>query len=154
MLIIPGDFDDPQVVELLQLHVTRARAATACGSAHALDLSGLRSPDISFWTVWERDQLLGIGALKRLSALHGELKSMHTAEAARRRGAGSAVVLHLIGLARGQGMKRLSLETGARDYFGAARAFYKSHGFVECPPFEGYVEDPNSVFMTLEIPPA
>src|SRR4051795_2152578 len=88
MRIVPGDLDDPRVVDLLRVHLTSARAATAPGSAHALDLAGLRSPDISFWAAWDGETLLGFGALKRLSPNHGEVKSMHVAEAARRHGIG------------------------------------------------------------------
>jgi putative acetyltransferase len=146
-----GDFSDLQVVNLLSIHQAKARAQTAPGSAHALDLTGLQAPDISFWTIWEGETLLGIGALKRLSAHHGEIKSMHTVEAARRRGVGSAMLSHIIATARARGMSRLSLETGSRDYFRAARMLYKSHGFVEGPPFGDYVPDPNSVFMYLEL---
>jgi putative acetyltransferase len=149
--IIKGDLGDPRVVALLRVHVTQARAETASGSAHALDLDGLRSPEISFWTMWEDGTLLGCGALKRLSADHGEVKSMHTAQAMRRRGAGSAMLRHLIAAARADGMSRLSLETGSWDYFRPAQALYRSHGFVECPPFADYVLDPNSVFMTLDL---
>jgi len=149
--IIPGDFVDPRVAALLRVHVTQARAETAPGSAHALDLDGLRSPEISFWTMWEDETLLGCGALKRLSADHGEVKSMHTAQPMRRKGAGSAMLRHIIAAARASGMSRLSLETGSWDYFRPAQAFYRSHGFVECPPFADYVLDPNSVFMTLDL---
>ena len=149
--IIPSDFGDPRVAALLRVHVTQARAETAPGSAHALDLDGLRSPEISFWTMWEDETLLGCGALKRLSADHGEVKSMHTAQAMRRRGAGSAMLRHLIAAARADGMSRLSLETGSWDYFRPAQALYRCHGFVECPPFADYVLDPNSVFMTLDL---
>ena len=149
--IIKGDFGDPRVAALLRVHVTQARAETAPGSAHALDLDGLRSPEISFWTMWEDETLLGCGALKRLSADHGEVKSMHTAQAMRRRGAGSAMLRHLIAAARADGMSRLSLETGSWDYFQPAQALYRCHGFVECPPFADYVLDPNSVFMTLDL---
>jgi putative acetyltransferase len=149
--IIPGDFGNPRVADLLRVHVTQARAQTAPGSAHALDLNGLRSPEISFWTMWEDETLLGFGALKRLSADHGEVKSMHTAQAMRRRGAGSAMLRHLIAAARADGMSRLSLETGSWDYFQPAQALYRSHGFAECPPFADYVLDPNSVFMTLDL---
>jgi putative acetyltransferase len=149
--IIPGDFGNPRVADLLRVHVTQARAQTAPGSAHALDLNGLRSPQISFWTMWEDETLLGFGALKRLSADHGEVKSMHTVQAMRRRGAGSAMLRHLIAAARADGMSRLSLETGSWDYFQPAQALYRSHGFVECPPFADYVLDPNSVFMTLDL---
>ncbi|WNG21890.1 GNAT family N-acetyltransferase [Cystobacter fuscus] len=149
MRIIPGDLGDPRVIELLHIHHTRARAETAPGSAHALDLTGLRSPDIRLWTIWEDETLLGVGALKQLSPEHGEIKSMHTAQSMRGRGAGSAMLRHIIETARASGMSRLSLETGSWDYFRPARALYKSHGFVECPPFADYVLDPNSVFMTL-----
>jgi putative acetyltransferase len=151
MHIVEGNLDDPRVVALLHTHVTRARAETARGSAHALDLSGLGAPEITFWSVWEGDTVVGVGALKRLSAGHGEIKSMHTAEAARGRGVGSALLRQIIATARARGMSRLSLETGSWAYFLPARALYARHGFVECPPFGEYREDPNSVFMTLEI---
>jgi len=147
--IVEGGLDDPRVVALLQLHLARARAETAPGSAHALDLSRLRAPDMTFWSAWHGDELVGVGALKRLSAEHGEVKSMHTAEAARGRGVGSALVRHLMAWARERGMRRLSLETGSWAYFLPARALYARHGFVECGPFGDYREDPNSVFMTV-----
>ena len=149
--IVDGGLDDPRVVALLRLHVTRARAETAPGSAHALDLSGLRAPEVSFWSVWDADELVGVGALKRLGAEHGEIKSMHTVEAARGRGVGSALVRHIMAEARARGMRRLSLETGSWPYFLPARALYARHGFVECGPFGEYREDPNSVFMTVAL---
>ncbi len=90
MRIVQGDFNDPRIVELLQIHLTSARAETAAGSAHALDLTGLHSPDSSFWAIWDGETLCGVGALKRLSSDHGEIKSMHTAQPLRGRGAGSA----------------------------------------------------------------
>jgi putative acetyltransferase len=151
MRIIQGDFSDPRVVDLLHIHLISARAGTAPGSAHALDLTGLQSPDISFWTIWDDERLLGIGALKRLSADHGEVKSMHTVQPLRRRGAGSAMLRHIIASARACGMSRLSLETGSWDYFLPAQALYRSYGFVECPPFAGYVLDSNSIFMSLDL---
>jgi putative acetyltransferase len=151
MIIVKGDLDDPRILALLQLHITRARAATARGSAHALDASALRAPEISLWAVWNEGEPLGLGALKRLSPDHGEVKSMHTVEGARRRGVGSAVLRHIIAEAGKQGMTRLSLETGSWDYFTAARAFYGRHGFVQCLPFADYEPDPNSVFMTLDL---
>jgi putative acetyltransferase len=150
--IVQGDFDDPRVRELLRVHLSSARAATAPGSAHALDLHGLQSPEIRFWSIWEADALLGIGALKRLSADHGEVKSMHTVQSMRRRGAGSAMLRHIIMAAKAAGMVRLSLETGSWGYFLPALAFYRRHGFLECPPFADYIPDPNSVFMSLELP--
>lgn len=149
--IVEGGLDDPRVVALLQTHISRARAETARGSAHALDLDALRAPDVTFWSAWEGDQVVGVGALRRLTPHHGEVKSMHTAESARGRGVGSALLRQIMAAARMRGMKRLSLETGAWPYFLPARALYARHGFVECGPFGEYREDPNSVFMTLEI---
>jgi putative acetyltransferase len=149
--IIQGDLRDPRVVDLVHCHLTRARAETAPGSAHALDLVGLESPDISLWTVWDDDKLLGIGALKQLSIDHCEIKSMYTAQSARRKGVGRTMLRHIIATARKRGVWRLSLETGSWDYFEPARALYRSHGFVECPPFADYVPDPNSIFMTLDL---
>jgi putative acetyltransferase len=149
--IIQGDLSDPRVIALLDIHLTRAREETGRGSAHALDLTGLRAPDIRLWTIWEDEALLGVGALKQLSAEHGEIKSMHTAQSMRGKGAGSAMLRHIIATARVSGMTRLSLETGSWDYFRPARALYQRHGFVECSPFADYVLDPNSVFMTLEL---
>jgi len=146
-----GDLSDPRVLDLLQIHLTRARAETAPGSAHAVAVAGLQSPDISFWTIWDDRTLLGVGALRRLSSDHGEVKSMHTVESMRRKGAGSAMLRHIIAAARESGMVRLSLETGSWDYFRPAHAFYRRHGFVECPPFADYVLDPNSVFMSLDL---
>jgi putative acetyltransferase len=151
MRITPGDFNDPRVVDLVRLHLTSARAQTAPGSAHALDISALQCPDIGFWTIWDDETLLGIGALKRLAADHGEVKSMHTAQSMRRVGAGSAILRHIIATARAGGMSRLSLETGSWDYFKPAHAFYRSRGFVECLPFGEYAPDPNSIFMTLAL---
>jgi putative acetyltransferase len=151
MRIIEGDVTDPRVVDLLHQHLTNARAETAPGSAHALDLSGLQSSDISLWTIWSDEQLLGVGALKSLSAEEGEVKSMFTVPSERRRGAGSAMLCHIIGEGRRRGISRLSLETGTWDYFLPARALYRRHGFIECLPFADYVLDPNSVFMSLDL---
>jgi putative acetyltransferase len=151
MHIVEGGLDDPRVVALLDAHVTRSRAETARGSAHALDPSGLRAPDMTFWSAWEGDAVLGVGALRRLSADHGEVNSMHTAEGARRRGVGSAILRQIVATARARGMSRLSLETGSWAYFAPARALYARHGFVECALFGEYREDPNSVFMSLSL---
>jgi putative acetyltransferase len=151
MRIIPADLSDASVIDLLQTHVASARAQTAPGSAHALDLGGLKSSDISVWTVWEDETLVGVGALKRLSDRHGEVKSMHTTRAMRGKGAGSAMLRHIVAAAKARGFSRLSLETGSWQYFDPARRLYRKHGFTECPPFADYVLDPNSVFMTLEL---
>ena len=149
--IADGGLDDPRVHALLAYHYTTARAQTAPGSAHALDLSGLRTPDIQFWSAWKGDRVIGVGALKRLSRFHGEVKSMHTDQAYRRTGVASAMLGHIIARARAMGLSRLSLETGSWPYFDPARALYRRHGFAECPPFGDYAPDPNSVFMTLEL---
>lgn len=149
--VLPADLDDPQVIAMLQEHVSRARAETAPGSAHALDLSGLKSPSVRVWTLHDAERLAGIGALKRLTAEHGEIKSMYTAESHRRRGVARIMVEHIIAEARAAGFSRLSLETGSWPYFKPAVALYRSHGFAECQPFGDYVFDPNSIFMTLEL---
>lgn len=151
MKITLGDLADPRVVDLLQYHLTSARAHTAPGSAHALDMRDLRAPDITFWTAWDHDALVALGALKRLAENHGEVKSMHTALWARRKGIGSAMLQHIIAFARSRGISRVSLETGSWEYFQPAIALYRKHGFAECQPFGDYVQDPNSVFMTLEL---
>src|SRR6516164_7667122 len=102
--IIQGDLSDPRVIGLLHTHLTNARAQTAPGSAHALDISSLQSPDISFWTIWNDETLLGFGALKRLSRDHGEVKSMHIVQSMRRKGAGGAMLFHIIAAARASGI--------------------------------------------------
>ena len=146
--IVPADLDDPQVRDLLTRHAERARAETGRGSAHALDVDGLKAPQIAVFALYDGEGLAGAGALKALSQDHGELKAMYVAERRRRSGAGSALVAHLVDEARRRGMARVSLETGSWPYFEPARALYAKHSFVECGPFEGYSEDPNSVFMT------
>jgi putative acetyltransferase len=148
--IVIGGLDDHRVQALLANHVKAARAETAPGSAHALDVTALKSPDVTFWSAWKDDTVVGVGALKRLSPTHGEIKSMHTADAQRRSGVGTAILHRIIDSAQNAGMTRLSLETGSWAYFNPARAFYQRHGFVECPPFGDYVEDANSIFMTLD----
>jgi putative acetyltransferase len=147
-----GDLSDRRVIDLLTTHVTRARRETAPGSAHALDVERLRSPGITFWAAIDNDgTLLGVAALQELSPDHGEVKSMHTAESARRRGVGSLLLRYVIEIARARGMGRVSLETGSWPYFDPARAFYRRHGFVECGAFGDYVDDPNSVFFSMEL---
>jgi len=150
MKITDGGLDDPRVQKLLAHHFKSARAETAPGSAHALDLSGLKAPDVHFWSAWDGDAVIGIGALKRLTESHGEIKSMHTEQAYRRSGVGSTMLRHIIAEARKMGLSRLSLETGSWPYFVPARELYARQGFVECPPFGSYIADPHSVFMTLD----
>lgn len=152
MHIVEGDLTDPRVIELLDRHVSRARAETGRGSAHALDHAALRGPELTFWSAWEdagRSTLVAVGALKELTRDHGEVKSMHVAEGMRGRGYGAAMLRHIIAAALTRGMARLSLETGSWPYFAPARALYARHGFTTCEPFGDYRPDPNSVFMTL-----
>ena len=149
--IVPGGLDDPQVLAMLKLHFETNVSVTPKGSAHVFDVSRLKSPDISFWSAWEGETLMGVGALKRMSANEGEIKSMHTLKTARRSGVGSALLSHIMGEAKGMGLSRLLLETGSFDFFAPARALYARHGFAECPPFEGYKPDPNSTFMARDI---
>jgi putative acetyltransferase len=151
MTITIANLDDPRVRAILDRHVTRARAETGRGSAHALDHEALRAPDITLWAIWDGDAVIGVGALKRMSDDHGEIKSMHTVEERRRSGAASAMLRHIIAAARDAGMSRVSLETGSWPYFVPARALYARFGFIECGPFGDYVPDPNSVFMTLDL---
>ena len=149
--IVPGGLDDPQVLAMLKLHFETNVSVTPKGSAHVFDVSRLKSPDISFWSAWEGETLMGVGALKRMSANEGEIKSMHTLKTARRSGVGSALLSHIMGEAKAMGLSRLFLETGSFDFFAPARALYARHGFAECPPFEGYKPDPNSTFMARDI---
>lgn len=140
----------PEIIALLQEHVRCMEAVSPPESRHVLDLEGLRKPEISFWSVWEGDELAGCGAIKELDAEHGEIKSMRTAARHLRKGVASQMLGHLIQEAKRRGYRRLSLETGAMDYFDPARRLYAQFGFVSCGPFGSYHEDPNSVFMTLE----
>lgn len=149
--IVRGGLDDPQVLAMLKLHFDTNVSVTPKGSAHVFDVSRLKSPDISFWSAWEGETLMGVGALKRMSANEGEIKSMHTLKTARRSGVGSALLSHIMGEAKAMGLSRLFLETGSFDFFAPARALYARHGFAECPPFEGYKPDPNSTFMARDI---
>lgn len=145
------DLGRAQVHALLEEHLRDMRAGSPPESVHALDLDRLRAPDIAFWTAWDGTLLLGCAALKEIDARHGELKSMRTPSAIRRRGAARALLMHAIGTARSRGYERLSLETGAQAAFVPAHTLYRSVGFVECGPFEGYGPDANSVFMTLRL---
>jgi putative acetyltransferase len=151
MIIGPGNLDDPRVVALLVTHFEAALAVTPPENAYVLDTSGLRAPHISFVAAWESEVLLGISALAELTPDHAEVKSMHTAQAARGRGVGAALLRHLIDLARERGYRALSLETGTMDYFAPARALYRRHGFVDCAAFGDYAPSPYNQFMTLAL---
>lgn len=142
------DLEGPEIIALLEEHVRGMQAASPPESCHALDLSGLKKPEITFWTVWEGKRLAGCGAIKEIDPTHAEIKSMRTADKFLRRGVASLLLDHIFDVARQRGYRRLSLETGSMKEFDAARRLYEKYGFSECGPFEGYVEDPNSVFMT------
>ena len=151
MKIEVDDLSRPAIHELLREHLRNMHELSPPESVHALDLESLRQPDITFWSAWEGPELVGCGALKELDAKHGEVKSMRTPAALRRRGAGKALLAHIIEVARSRGYERLSLETGSQDGFRGAQRLYESAGFVYCGPFGDYVDDPNSVFMTLTL---
>lgn len=152
MQIRRDDLCDPRVHALLREHLEDMHRWSPPESVHALDLGALRAADIRFWTLWEGEELLGCGALKALDSSHAEIKSMRTARAHLRRGVARAMLDHLIAVARELGYARLSLETGSMAAFEPARALYASAGFQPCPPFGDYRPDPNSVFMTRELP--
>ena len=146
-----GNLDDARIVSLLRYHFDKCHEVTPPGSAHVFDISRLKATDVDFFAAWDGDTLLGIGAVKYLDSTHGEVKSMHTSEAARRRGIGSTILKHIVEAARAKGIRRLSLETGSFGYFEPARALYRSHGFIDCEPFGDYKPDPNSSFLTRVI---
>jgi putative acetyltransferase len=146
--------DDPardDIVELLRRHLDFAHDHSPPEDVHALDVDGLKSPDVSFYSARREGELLGVGALKQLDPRHGELKSMHTLAEARGQGVGRAVLDHVIAEARGRGYERLSLETGSMDAFVPARTLYERAGFVVCGPFASYIDSANSSFMTLAL---
>lgn len=151
MKIRVDDLRGAEIRELLQEHLRSMERVSPPESRHALDLTGLRRPEITFWTIWLGPTLAGCGALKELDQQHAEIKSMRTDYAHQRKGVASTLLRHMIGEAERRGYRRLSLETGSMDYFEPARRLYSSFGFMRCGPFDQYIEDPNSVFMTKEI---
>ena len=142
------DLSGPEIAQLLTEHLNDMHATSPAESAHALDLSGLKKSNITFWTVWEDDQLLGCGALKKLDEKYGEIKSMRTTSAARNKGIASTLLRHILDAAKQKGLNKISLETGSHDFFAPARKLYAKHEFTECEPFSDYKLDPHSVFMT------
>ena len=151
MQIAVDDPGLPEVRELLEEHLRNMYELSPPESVHALDVSKLQESDVTFWTVRDGTILLGCGALKEIDSRHGEIKSMRTPLSLRRRGAGRAVLTHIITVARERGYRRLSLETGSLEAFVPAQRLYESFGFRYCAPFGDYRPDPNSVFMTLEL---
>ena len=151
LFIRKDDLRGAQIQELLRQHLQSMTLYSPAESIHALDLDALRRPEVSFWSVWQGDALLGCGALQELEPRHGEVKSMRTAEAHRRKGVARVMLEHIIDEARRRGYARLSLETGSHSAFAPAHALYASKGFVFCGPFANYVPDPYSVFMTCKL---
>jgi len=148
MRIVEGNLSSRQVVRLLGEHLADMAVHSPPESIHALDLTGLRAPDVTFWTAWENRSLLGCGALKQLDARHGEIKSMRTSSAHLRKGVATAILRHLIDESVRRSYRRLSLETGSGAAFTPAHALYRKFGFEYCGPFGDYAEDPFSRFMT------
>lgn len=145
------DLSGPEIARFLDEHLREMRSVSPPESTHALDLEGLRHPDVVCWTVWQREELVGCGALKRLDEKHGEIKSMRTAFHRRGMGIATRVLRHIISEAQARGFERLSLETGSFPFFDPARRLYEEFGFEYCAPFAEYRPDPNSVFMTMTI---
>jgi putative acetyltransferase len=141
----------PDIAQLLREHLEDMHRHSPPESVHALDLDGLRKPDMTFWSLRQGPVLLGCGALKQLDPAHGEIKSMRTVTAHLRKGVAARMLAHILDEARKRAYRRLSLETGSMDAFLPARRLYERHGFRPCGPFGDYVEDPYSVFMTREL---
>ena len=145
------DLQGEAVIALLREHLDSMAPTAPAESRHALDLSGLRSPEVTFWSIWDGTELAGFGAIKRLTDEHAEIKSMRTASAHLRKGVASALLRHIIQEAKSRGYSRLSLETGSMAFCASARNLYASFGFSPCGPFGNYRPDPNSVFMTMQL---
>ena len=145
---IKGNFDHPEVNKLLIKHFIELKAASPEGSAHVLDIPGLKTSSIKFWSLWENDKLLGCGALKFLDENHGEFKSIRVHEKFRNKGNGMKIINHLIDEALKLKIKRLSIETGAGKFFEPARKLFKNCDFKPCKPFAHYKDDKNSIYLT------
>lgn len=148
MEIVLDDLSGPQIAEFLDEHVAQMRSVSPEESSHALEIGALRRPEITFWSVVDGATLVGCGALKQWDRDHAELKAMRTRDTRQRSGVASRLMVHIIAEARRMGFARLSLETGASEFFAPARRLYEKFGFTYCEPFGDYVPDPFSVFMT------
>ena len=146
---IEGNFDNAEVNTMLIKHFTELKSVSPEGSAHVLDIAGLKDPTIKFWSLWKNDQLMGCGALKFLNKEHGEFKSIRVNDKFRKKGNGIKVINHLIDEAKKLKIKKLSLETGAGIFFNPARKLFNKCGFKICEPFSHYKDDTNSVYMHL-----
>ena len=145
---IIGNFDNPEVNKLLTDHFVELRAASPEGSAHVLDIPGLKVPSIRFWSLWKNRMLMGCGALKFLDNIHGEFKAIRVHDSFRGKGFGTEVINHLITEAKRLNIKQLSIETGAGDFFIPARKLFNNCGFEACEPFAHYKKDINSIYLT------
>lgn len=143
------DLTGNDIAQFLEEHLQDMRSVSPPESKHALDLTALKKPDITFWSIYKEEQLIGCGALKELSLEHGEIKSMRISTSQRGQGIAAQLLTHIIDEGRKRGYQMLSLETGSMDFFIPARRLYKKYGFIECKPFADYVEDKNSLFMNL-----
>ncbi len=146
--IMEDDLTGTEIAALLRLHLEEMHQWSPPESVHAMPIERLRAPDVTFWSAWAGEMLAGCGALKRLDARHGEIKSMRAAPEFRGKGVGKAILLHLLAEARARGYVRVSLETGLPEPFLPARKLYEAHGFTECPPFGDYEPDDFSMCMT------
>ena len=145
------DLNGKAIFDLLNEHLTDMYAVSPPESVHALDISKLKKPEITFWSVWEGENLAGCGAIKELDATSAEIKSMRTAKPFRRRGVAATLLNHIVSEAAKRQYKTLYLETGSMEYFQPAVKLYESFGFSYCDPFADYVLDPYSVFMRKEL---
>ena len=151
MKSIEGNFDNSEVNDLLKKHFIELRSVSPTGSTHVLDIDGLKDPSIKFWSLWENNKLIGCGALKFLEKNHGEFKSIRVADEFKKKGVGERIINHLIEEAKKLKISKLSIETGAGDFFLPARNLFSKFGFKKCPPFAHYKEDPNSCYYTLNL---
>ena len=151
MKSIEGNFDNSEVNNLLKKHFIELRSVSPAGSTHVLDIEGLKDPSIKFWSLWENNKLVGCGALKFLEKNHGEFKSIRVADEFKKKGIGERIINHLIGEAKKLKISKLSIETGAGDFFLPARNLFSKFGFKSCPPFAHYKDDPNSCYYTLNL---
>ena len=151
MKSIEGNFDNSEVDKLLNKHFIELRTVSPEGSTHVLDIEGLKDPLIKFWSMWENDQLIGCGALKFLDKEHGEFKSIRVADKFRKNGFGIKIIKHLLNEAKKLNIKKISIETGAGNFFKPARELFILCGFRDCEPFAHYKKDVNSVYMSLLI---
>ena len=151
MKSIEGNFDNSEVNNLLKKHFIELRSVSPAGSTHVLDIDGLKDPSIKFWSLWENNKLVGCGALKFLEKSHGEFKSIRVADEFKKKGIGERIINHLIEEAKKLKISKLSIETGAGDFFLPARNLFSKFGFKSCPPFAHYKDDPNSCYYTLDL---